>query len=146
MPITESAEPQSVRTMMEGKLGIHKISSERDLVAMVEKGLPIRTVKALVRGGFSEAEVYQLVVPRRTLSHRIAKHEPLSREESDRAVRIARVTSHAEKVFGDPEKAWRWLRKPKIRFDGKTPMDMLATEAGARLVDEMIYQLEYGMF
>jgi putative toxin-antitoxin system antitoxin component (TIGR02293 family) len=132
--------------MMEAKLGIHKISSERDLVAMVERGLPIRTVKALVRGGFSEAEVYQLVVPRRTLSHRIAKHEPLSREESDRAVRVARVTAHAEKVFGDPEKAWRWLRKPKIRFDGKTPLDMLATEAGARLVDEMIYQLEYGMF
>jgi putative toxin-antitoxin system antitoxin component (TIGR02293 family) len=49
-------------------------------------------------------------------------------------------------VFCEPEKAWRWLRKPKIRFDGKSPIEMLATESGARLVDEMIYQLEYGMF
>jgi putative toxin-antitoxin system antitoxin component (TIGR02293 family) len=131
---------------MGGKLGVPKISSDRDLAALVEKRLPVRTVKALVRGGFSEAEVYQLVVPRRTLSHRIAKHEPLTREESDRAVRVARVTAHAERVFGDPEKAWRWLRKPKIRFDGKSPVEMMATESGARLVDEMIYQLEYGMF
>lgn len=144
MPTSETVPP-SLHTVMGGKLGIPKISSDKDLAALVEKRLPVRTVKALVRGGFSEAEVYHLVVPRRTLSHRIAKHEPLSREESDRAVRVARVTAHAESVFGDPEKAWRWLRKPKIRFDGKSPVEMLATEAGARLVDEMIYQLEYGM-
>lgn len=131
---------------MGGKLGVPKISSDRDLAALVEKRLPVRTVKALVRGGFTEAEVYQLVVPRRTLSHRITRHEPLSREESDRAVRVARVTAHAENVFGDPAKAWRWLRKPKIRFDDRSPIEMMATESGARLVDEMIYQLEYGMF
>src|SRR5579885_3624725 len=146
MPTTETVQPPSLYAVMGGKLGVPKISSDRDLAALVEKRLPVRTVKALVRGGFSEAEVYQLVVPRRTLSHRIAKHEPLTREESDRAVRVARVTAHAERVFGDPEKAWRWLRKPKIRFDGKSPVEMMATESGARLVDEMIYQLEYGMF
>jgi putative toxin-antitoxin system antitoxin component (TIGR02293 family) len=142
----QSVQPPSLYTVMGAKLGIPKISSDRDLATLVEKRLPVRTVKALVRGGFSEAEVYQLVVPRRTLSHRIAKHEPLSREESDRAVRVARVTAHAEKVFGDPEKAWRWLRKPKIAFDGKSPLEMLVTEPGARLVDQMIIQIDHGMF
>jgi len=52
----------------------------------------------------------------------------------------------AEQVFGEPLRAWRWLRKPKIRFDGKTPVEMLATEAGARLVEEMIGQIDHGMF
>ena len=42
----------------------------------------------------------------------------------------------AEQVFGDSERGWRWLRKPKQRFDGKTPIEMLATEAGAHLVEE----------
>jgi len=37
------------------------------------------------------------------------------------------------------------LRKPKSRFEGKTPVDMLATEAGGRLVEEMIGQIDYGM-
>ncbi|HLI83098.1 MAG TPA: antitoxin Xre/MbcA/ParS toxin-binding domain-containing protein [Bryobacteraceae bacterium] len=146
MPTTETVQPSSLYTVMGGKLGIPKISSDEDLASLVEKRLPVRTVKALVRGGFSEAEIYQLVVPRRTLSHRIAKHEPLSSEESDRAVRVARVTAHAERVFGDPEKAWRWLRKPKTRFDGKSPLEMLTTEAGARLVDQMIVQIDHGMF
>ncbi len=41
---------------------------------------------------------------------------------------------------------WRWLRKPKQRFLGKSPMELLGTEAGARLVEEMLYQLAYGIF
>ena len=51
----------------------------------------------------------------------------------------------AEQVFGEPERAWRWLRKPKRRFEGRTPIEMLVTEAGSRLVEELILQFEYGM-
>jgi putative toxin-antitoxin system antitoxin component (TIGR02293 family) len=75
----------------------------------------------------------------------MARHQPLSTEESDKAVRVARITAMAEHVFRAPERAWRWLRKPKRRFQGKSPIEMLATEAGARLVEEMIIQFEYGM-
>ena len=85
-------------------------------------------------------------MPRRTLAHRVAKRQPLSKEESDKAVRVARITTMAERAFHDPDKAWRWLRKPKRRFEAKTPIEMLATEAGARLVEEMILQFEHGIF
>jgi putative toxin-antitoxin system antitoxin component (TIGR02293 family) len=59
---------------------------------------------------------------------------------------VARITALAEQAFGEPERAWRWLRKPKPRFDGKTPVEMLATEAGARLVEEAIVQIDHGIF
>ena len=111
----------------------------------MEKQLPATAIQSLIRGGLSNAEVYELIVPRRTLAHRIAKHQPLSQEESDKAVRVARMTTLAERAFRDRDKAWRWLRKPKRRFAGKTPIEMLATEAGARLVEEMILQFEHGM-
>jgi putative toxin-antitoxin system antitoxin component (TIGR02293 family) len=130
---------------MSGKLGISRIRSDEDLASLVEKRLPATSISSLVRGGLSDAEVYRLIVPRRTLAHRIAKRQPLSREESDKAVRVARITTMAERAFHDAGRAWRWLRKPKRRFAGKTPMEALATEAGARLVEEMILQLEYGM-
>jgi len=109
---------------------------------LVEKRLAPATVAALLRGGFSDAEVYSLIVPRRTLAHRIAKHQSLSREESDKAVRVARITAMAEQVFGEPGRAWRWLRKPKRQFDSRSPIEMLATEAGARLVEELIIQID----
>ena len=60
-------------------------------------------------------------------------------------MRVARISTMAERAFHDAGKAWPWLRKPKRRFEGNTPLEMLATEAGARLVEEKILQFEYGM-
>jgi len=124
---------------------VPRVRSDRDLAAIVERRLPASAVKSLVRGGLSTDEVYRLVVPRRTLAHRIAGHQALSREESDRAVRVARIAALAEQVFGDPDRAWRWLRKPKRQFAGRPAIDMLATEAGARLVEELVAQIDDGL-
>jgi putative toxin-antitoxin system antitoxin component (TIGR02293 family) len=65
-------------------------------------------------------------------------------DESDRAVRIARIISLAEQVFSDDAKASRWLSKVKTRFEGRSPLEMLCTEAGARSAEEMLLQLDYG--
>jgi hypothetical protein len=56
----------------------------------------------------------------------------------------ARVTSQAEEVFGDDAKAARWLRKPKIRFEGRFPLELLRTDAGSRIVEEMLLQIDHG--
>lgn len=137
--------PSGFYARLGGKLGVPRIRSDRDLASLVEQRLPATAIQSLVRNGLSDAEVYQLIVPRRTLAHRVARHQPLSREESDKAVRVARIAVMAEQVFGEFERAWRWLRKPKRQFDGKTPIEMLATEAGARLVEELIAQIDDGM-
>jgi len=142
----EGAPPGAFYSLMGGKLGVSQIRSGEDLALLVEKRLPPAAIKALVRGGLSDVEAYHLIVPRRTLAHRIAKRQPLSREESDKAVRVARITAMAEQVFGESGRAWRWLRKPKPNFGGRTPVEMLATEAGARLVEEMIVQIDHGIF
>jgi len=127
------------------KLGFPRLASDRELVSLIEKRLPVAAIEALTRGGLADAEVYRLIVPRRTLAHRISRREPLSKEESDRAVRVARITAMAEKVFGDAERAWRWLRKPKRQFNGGTPIELLSSEAGARVVEELITEIDYGM-
>lgn len=58
----------------------------------------------------------------------------------------ARITSRAHTVIGDAEAAKRWLQSPKRRFQGCSPNEMLATERGARQVDEMLTQIDDGMF
>ena len=127
-------------------LGIADLCTVSDVLRAVEDGLSVRAVDALTGHGLSDQEVYRLVIPRRTLSHRKAKRTALTREESDRAVRVARITALAEDVFGDRERALRWLRKPKQRFELRTPIDLLATEVGARLVEEMLLQVDHGVF
>jgi putative toxin-antitoxin system antitoxin component (TIGR02293 family) len=137
-------EPEMLYRRIEIKLGVTLVRSDRDLARLVDERLPLASVEALSNHGMSDEEIYSFIVPRRTLAHRKARQESLTHDESDRAVRIARITSLAEEVFGNDAKASRWLRKAKIRFEGRSPLEMLRTEAGARLVEEMLLQLDYG--
>jgi putative toxin-antitoxin system antitoxin component (TIGR02293 family) len=130
---------------IQGILGVRSLNSDHDLVTLVERRLPARVIDALRAFGFTDTEIHSLVVPRRTLTHRRARREALSRDESDRVVRIARAVGLCHEVFGEPERAWRWLRDAKRQFHGRTPLELLATEAGARVVEELLYRIDEGM-
>ena len=150
MSKTAVAEPHVVQqpsllTRIQDMLGVRRLRSDQDLVRLVEERLAVGVVERLRRSGLTDDEVYSLIVPRRTLSHRRARHEALSREESDRAVRIARIAALGEHVFGDPDRAWRWLRATKRQFVGRSPLQLTLTEAGARLVEEFLYRVDEGM-
>jgi putative toxin-antitoxin system antitoxin component (TIGR02293 family) len=121
-------------------------SSEQSLVRMVEAGLPTAIVNRLLERGLSKDEVFHIVVNPRTLKHRKTAKQPLSKEESERAVRAARILARAESVWGGHDAALRWLREPKRRFEGRSPLDMLSTETGGRLVEQMLIQIDEGMF
>lgn len=99
----------------------------------------------LLAHGFSREELFDLVVPRRTLARRRHSGERLSPEESDRAVRLARIAAHAERVFGDDEKAHGWLREPSRTLGGAVPLSLLRTETGAHLVEQTLHRIDYGM-
>lgn len=125
----------------------HEVLSELDWIEVLENGLPHESVDAAIEGGLlSREESEDLVIPRRTLTHRRQKRQRLSVEESDRLLRIARVSARAEEVFGDPGKARRWLRKPSRALRGALPLKLLKTSAGADLVQEELTRIEHGIY
>lgn len=105
-----------------------------------------QSLNALGKHGYSQDEIYMLVIPKRTLARRTANKEPLTVEETDKAMRLERVASLATRVFGNPDKANRWMRKPKHQLGGETPLAYLSSEAGARVVEEMLDRIDYGIF
>jgi putative toxin-antitoxin system antitoxin component (TIGR02293 family) len=116
-------------------------------VQAVESGVPIASMANFVSAsGVPLKDLYDIVIPARTLKHRRARREPLSPDESDKFARVVRIFDHAIRVFASPERARAWLDEPKRRFASRTPMQMLRTETGARLVEEFLGQIEYGMF
>jgi putative toxin-antitoxin system antitoxin component (TIGR02293 family) len=141
--VSPSEQPDLLRRVQKF-LGVHRLRSDQDLVRLVEDGLATDAIEEL-RRWLTDEEIHSLIVPRRTLTHRRARKEALSREESDRAVRLARLAALAEQVFGDAERAWRWLRASKRQFAGRTPLQFMATEAGARLVEELLHRIDEGM-
>jgi putative toxin-antitoxin system antitoxin component (TIGR02293 family) len=120
--------------------------SEFDLAVIVEAGLPTDKLNLLREKGLTFSEVSEIVISPRTLKHRKARGETLSHEESDRLVRVARVVALAGEVFGNHEKALLWLRSQDDRIGNRSPMSMLQTESGGRLVENMLWQIDENVY
>lgn len=143
------ATPQPVIERIFRKLGGHQslgtdIHSEADLARIVRRGIKPSVVAHIRKAGFSQKEIEQYIIPSRTLRHRRVQRKPLSVEESDRVVRMTRIQALAEDVFGDIENAGRWLREPLGILDGHAPLEVAATEAGARLIEELLAKIDWG--
>ena len=122
------------------------IKNESELAQLVTRRIPTQVAVTFTAQGLTRDEFHDVVIPVRTFKHRKTRSEDLSVDESDKALRMARVLALAENVFSNREKALAWMRKPKTRFGGEKPMHMLQTEAGARLVEQMLVQVDEGMF
>lgn len=129
------------------KLLKREVRSDLDLVEAIKGGLPTRALEEVLRSGlFEPGELYDIVVPRRTLAHRKRKRQPLSPEQSDRLARIVHIAGTAEEALGDREKAARWLRKPNRGLHGKRPIDLVESDIGARMVARVLGRIEHGVY
>jgi putative toxin-antitoxin system antitoxin component (TIGR02293 family) len=120
------------------------VRSQADLALAVRNRLPLAALKGLTRAGLSEQEIEKYVIPQRTRRHRADKNQPLTVEESDRAVRLLRVQTLAEDSFADKEKANRWLRRPLNELGGEAPLTVAQTEAGARVIETILGKIAWG--
>ncbi len=124
-------------------LGV-EVTSDADLARLVRRRIPLRVLAYVKRGGFSDREIRQFIIPERTQRHRNAKRQPLTVEESDRLVRMTRIQALAEDVFGDAEKANSWLREGLGILGGKSPLEVAQTDSGARVVEQILAKIDWG--
>lgn len=120
------------------------VRSQADLALAVRRRLPLVVLKGLALAGLTEQEIERFVIPQRTRRHRADKKQPLTIEESDRAVRLLRIQTVAEDTFGSKEKANIWLRRPLSELSGETPLDIAQTEAGARVIETILAKIAWG--
>ena len=120
------------------------VRSQVDLAAAVRNRLPLGALRGLAQAGLTDQEIEKFVIPQRTRRHRAEKRQPLTVDESDRAVRLLRVQTLAEATFGDTEKANRWLRRPLTELGHEAPLVIGQTEAGARVVEAILGKIAWG--
>ena len=128
-------------------LGIHTDDPLR-IVRMVRAGFPFsRLARFQKTTGLSWEKIAGFVgIPQRTLTRRQAEGR-LKHDESDRLWRAALIFNRAVELFeGDVAGARQWLQMPKPALGGEIPLEIAATEAGAREVEDLVGRLEYGVF
>ncbi len=101
-------------------LGVRPPESEQDVLNLIERQLPASAINRLLTLG--------------------------AVEESDRLLRLMRVLSQTESLYGSRERALAWLRRPNPRLANRSPFELLKTDAGSRIVEELLVQIDEGMF
>ncbi len=120
--------------------------SGRDIRGAIRLGLPYATVPALAESlGVDVGEVAKIIdLSERT--HQRRKGKTLTSTESDRLVRLARLGSHAIRVFSDRLKAQAWLARPNVALGNERPIDLLDTDFGSTEVEAVLHRIEFGVF
>ena len=119
-----------------------------DLAQLIRRGLPAGSITALAEkldlgNGVLSGK---LGIPQRTLTRRLSKRSRLTSAESDRTVRLARVYATAVEMIGDEAKAVAWLHTPNRALGGERPLDQLDTDMGARMVEDILGRIAYGVY
>jgi len=66
--------------------------------------------------------------------------------ESERAARLMRVFVRAVDVLNSEDKARGWMSQSLAVLGGHTPLSLMASEQGAREVEQVLGRLEHGVF
>jgi putative toxin-antitoxin system antitoxin component (TIGR02293 family) len=124
------------------------IKNPDDLTHLIRKGLPAGSVTALAGKLHLGNSVLsrKLGIPQRTLTRRLSEALLLTPAESDRTVRMARIYANAVEMIGDEEKAISWLSTPNRALGGERPLDQLDTDTGARVVEDILGRIAYGVY
>lgn len=147
-PPTAPADLEAHATDILGRLLGKRITKPMDLIRLVREGIDPTLIDGLVKRseGILEPRDAGFVIARRTLSHRKSEGKPLSQEESERLIRLAKVAARAAAVFWDREKAHSWLRKPIKAFEGESALGLIQYEEGLVIAQDYLNRLDSGSF
>ena len=114
-----------------------------EVYRLIEEGLALADVLRLVEtvALLNNKAVHSRIIgmTERTLRRRAkTPHLALTAEQSSRVLRFAEVLSKAEEVLGSRAAAERWLVKPLLGCEGRTPLDLLSNSYGERMLDDVL--------
>ncbi len=132
----------------EALLGIEGLESASPwaLAHSIEAGLPVAALEQFTEIMAPDDALFKYrLVPKATLQRRKKSTGRLTTNEGDRLVRLARVFSFAIEIYGKPDRAREFLRRPHPMLGDKPPLDVALTSSpGADLVINLLGRAAYG--
>ena len=145
---TEMSLAEQISSLLGGdKVLKFKVRELEDFNTIIRAGIPIRAATSLMKiSGISQEELLKpLGISKATFIRK--KKTPSTKLEtvsSDRLYRIAYIVARTKEVFGNDEKAYRWLHKENRALNKESPFSKLDTEVGFREVLDVLERIEFG--
>lgn len=131
-------------------MGLRQAEGINDLalVQRVERGLPVAAAERVAqRLDPGDPTIVYAIIPKSSLARRKAANQPLSREQSERVMAMAKVVAEALTLWKDDAgAAHRFLNRPHPVLEGRTPFDVAKESIpGADLVVRLIGKARAGV-
>ncbi len=125
----------------------YQSTSEMTLVDLARKGISKKSLLKIADvGSISVKQLADLLpVSLRTIQ-RYDNDDLLSPEISSHALSIAEVLAKGLEIFDHKKQLQRWLHTPSVAFRMQTPLSLLDTSFGARMVIDELGRLEHGVY
>jgi putative toxin-antitoxin system antitoxin component (TIGR02293 family) len=150
---TEATQLQETVRLLGGSHTVrHPVNTPLDVHELLARGLPAAALQRLVdnlvviHSPDSLEQATGMSV--RTIQRRKkgGARKPLSREHSGRTWKFAEILAKATAVLGSQQDAEQWLERPAIGLEQRRPIDLLATPAGAKIVEDFLTRVEFGVY
>jgi len=118
------------------------------VLPQIRVGLPAAMFEQVASsiGLSTTALAEKLGIARRTLTRKRGSGAPLSKETSEKILRVARIRNLAAELFKTDASVAQWIAKPDAALGNAAPIDLLDTEVGAREVEDLLRALAHGQF
>jgi putative toxin-antitoxin system antitoxin component (TIGR02293 family) len=136
--VVAKANPRS------GRLNVD-LGDSSSVVALVRRGVAAGMYQWLKESlEVSDQRLSNVVrISQRTVKRRLGEGR-FYPDESERLVRIVRLTERAKEVFQGLESARDWLKRPQFALGGEIPLEYADTEPGAQIVVDLLGRIEHG--
>lgn len=113
----------------------------------IRDGIPKIAIENLLeKTSVSRAQLCQIIHISIRQLNRYQNDDLLSVEQSNFLYEFTRVYIRGLDIFGDGNTLDQWLMRPNLAVGDKTPLELLDTSEGTRLVDDVLSQIEHGFY
>ena len=131
-----------INVVSEGALSIY--SNPISEIATAKKGLTTVGLRAFITVMHWDMKQTAKVLgtTERTLLRN--KEKPLSKQISENALEVARLSSFGAEYFGSVDSWNQWLETPHMQFENEPPQRLMNSIRGRELIRRVINGLKYG--
>ncbi len=126
---------------------LHDLKDPFKEVSLIRAGLTTEVIESfLTKENLLVKDILEnLHIPSSTYFSKKKNQQPLDTYTTEKFVRLITVFTKASEILGKIEaKSWIYRNIPSL--GNETPINLLDTEAGHRLVEQALLQIKYGMY
>ncbi len=140
-------EAAQISRILGGRKVLHmRVNERQDLIALSKHGVTKIALLNLAKYlCFTLNEISELLPISEHTVQRYALGKHFNPSISEQILQIAEVAARGVEVFESRDNFLEWMKQPNVALGKKTPISLLSSRFGARMILDEIGRLEHGV-